>query len=154
MANPLGALVSGIQGILDFFGSLITSIIKAFSDLFSFIFIPSDGYFDNKLNYLNEKLSTKINTQDYEELLTSLQFASRAKAGLPNLTVNIMGQNCTIVDFSYYAKYQSVIYSWVRGLMFILLIFYNFNNIYKLIRGGSLSSATQTINNAKNGGTK
>ena len=140
--DPIGSIVDGITGVLSFLGGLVSSLISALGALLKALFIPSDSYFEHKLDSLNKVLQSRIKVQDYQDLLDSLQMASRARAGLPNLTATIWGHRVTIVDFSFYAKYQGTIYGWVRGVIFVLLIFYNINNVYKMIRADTLSYAS------------
>lgn len=140
--NPIGSIVDSFQSLLDFLGGLVKALVDAIGELLKALFVPSDKYFDNKINALNKTLQSRIKTQDYEELLHSLQLAGRARAGLPNLTVTLWGQTVTVVDFGFYAKYQSTIYGWVRGVMFVLLLFYNVNNIYKLVRRDTLQNGS------------
>lgn len=136
-SNPLESIINVLTSILEFFGGLVESLINALSSLLQYLFIPEEDYFDNMIGMLSDTLNERIKTQDYQELLESLQVSTRASS-LPNMTATFFGQKVTIVDMSIYSNYQSTIYSWVRGTMFILLLFYNVNNIYKLIRGGSL----------------
>ena len=140
--NPIGSIVDSFQSLLDFLGGLVKALVDAIGELLKALFVPDDGYFDKKINALNKTLQSRIKTQDYEELLHSLQLAGRARAGLPNLTVTLWGQTVTVVDFGFYAKYQSTIYGWVRGVMFVLLLFYNVNNIYKLVRRDTLQNGS------------
>lgn len=43
----------------------------------------------------------------------------------------------TIVDWQYLAKYLPTFHFFVRGLVFIYLIWFNYNNVLWLIRGTS-----------------
>lgn len=138
--NPIGSIIDAFDSLLDFLMGLVKALVDAFGELLKLLFVPDDGYFDKKINALNKTLQSRIKTQDYEDLLHSLQLAGRARAGLPNLTVTLWGQTVTVVDFGFYAKYQSTIYGWVRGVMFVLLLFYNVNNIYKLVRRDTLQN--------------
>lgn len=140
--NPIGSIVDAFESLLDFLAGFVKALVDAIGELLKVLFVPDDGYFDKKINALNKTLQSRIKTQDYEELLHSLQLAGRARAGLPNLTVTLWGQTVTVVDFGFYAKYQSTIYGWVRGVMFVLLLFYNVNNIYKLVRRDTLQNGS------------
>lgn len=141
LKDPVGSIVDGITSLLDFLGGLVSDLIDALGTLFKTLFVPSDDYFDKQFDRLSKTLGTRIKTQDYEDLLNSLQRASRASS-LPDFTANIMGHHLTIVDMSWYSKYQSTIYSWVRGVMFFLLLFYNINMIYKVIRKDTLQNGS------------
>lgn len=136
-SDPIGSLVSGFTSLLSFLGGLVSAI----GDLLKALFVPSDDFFDSKFNMLSKTLGTRVKTQDYEELLASLQVATRASS-LPDMTATIMGHQLTIVDMSWYSDYQTTIYGWVRGVMFVLLLFYNINQVYKLIRRDTLQNGT------------
>ncbi|MCR1868964.1 hypothetical protein NSA22_00785 [Longicatena caecimuris] len=136
-SDPIGSLVSGFTSLLNFLGGLVSAI----GDLLKALFVPSDDYFDSQFNMLSKTLGTRVKTQDYEELLASLQVATRAST-LPDMTTTIMGQQLTIVDMSWYSDYQTTIYGWVRGVMFVLLLFYNINQVYKLIRRDTLQNGS------------
>lgn len=151
--DPVGNILDFLGSIFDVIKSLGQFIIDGIMTVLKFLFIPDDKFFENKLNHLNDLLNQKIKTESYVELLENLQYAGRMRASLPPLTINIFGQNVTIVDFSLYAKYQETIYGWVRGFVFVFLVLYNFNNVYKLIRNGSMAGGmgTQAQNDYREG---
>ena len=53
------------------------------------------------------------------------------------------------INFSWVTKYKATWYAWVRGIIFILLIIYNINQIMKLFRGYSIGegASRDTSNN-------
>ena len=150
LTNPLCSIVDGFKWVIDFLGGIVEAIGSEIGKILKALFVPSDDYFDNQIKGLQSTLSKKLNTQDYEDLLNSLNTATRVKAGLPNLTCTIFGQKVTVVDMSWYADYQQTFYGFVRGTMFVLLIIYNLNMLYKLVRKDELSHKSD--NQLKGGG--
>lgn len=70
----------------------------------------------------------------------------------------IIGNNLTIntknfIDFSWITKYKNTWYAWCRGIIFILLIIYNINQIMKLFRGYNVAEGINKIENS-GGGSK
>lgn len=119
----------------------ITSLPSKFADLFK---ISDDFYTENILS-LNTKLQSRLNTDSY---ITAFGQIGQVEAETPNIKVIINGQECTIVNFSVFDNYKSQFHNFVRGGMFIFLILYNYNSVYMLIRGRTLTDSTGHLNNA------
>lgn len=129
------AIDSVVQTIADTFTNVILSIenfilnfydkiYESFKELLTFLFIPSDGYFDNLLGDVNGRYeeNTRLNTS--EILQTVKSFAKRlnnfiqqdfSNVSAPTITVNLSNAegkynygvgNVNVIDFSWFARYR------------------------------------------------
>lgn len=110
------------------------------------MFVPSDGYFDNKIENIKSNISKKIPYQDYVDLFETVkqvQSGEDISIDLNGYKVGNMNFNTKkFIDFSWITKYKNTWYSWVRGVLFIFLIIYNINQCIKLFRGYSISEGS------------
>lgn len=108
-------------------------------EFFIRLFVPSDGYFDNKIENIKSNISKKIPYQDYVDMFETVkqvQSGEDISIDLNGYKVGNMNFNTKkFIDFSWITKYKNTWYSWVRGVLFIFLIIYNINQVMKLFRG-------------------
>lgn len=135
-----------LNSIWDAIKSLPSQIITQLKEAIKYMFVPSETYFSSKFDSLKTKLETKLSYSSYVSLVEGL----RGSGGtFKDVRVTLYGSDIVLIPASIVNSQLDTIHSWVRGFIFILLIFYNINNIYKMIRGTSLISVTQTMNNRK-----
>lgn len=130
--GAINLIISGISTIADWVGSFF----KFLGDLLHDLFVPSDDYFESETNKLQSQIESKVGTEDYTNVLNSLTRASRT--GLQDIKVDLWGISVTLVPFSMITPYISTIQDWTRGFMFVFIVLWQINNMYKLIRGTSL----------------
>lgn len=122
------------------------------------LFVPSDGYFDDKVNEIKAKISEKIPYQDYIDMFETVkQVESGEDISIDLNGYNIFGMTFNInkfINFSWITKYKNTWYAWCRGIIFILLIIYNINQIMKLFRGYNVGEGISRINQQQSGGGK
>lgn len=111
----------------------ITSLLK---ELLIELFVPSDTFFNNWKNDFNNLLVTKLPYDTYNEFFDDIKAITQSK--LEDITITVYGKECTVLTFAWYYEYQTTIDHWIRGVMFIVLIFYNLNQMYKILRNTSL----------------
>lgn len=135
-----------LSDILDFIISIPGNIIDLLEALLIKLFVPSEDYFSNWKNQFNNRLNDKLPYNVYVEFLEDLKDISDTR--LDDITVNFYGQECTVFTFSWYYKCKDNIDSLIRGFTFIALVFFNINQVYKLIRGTSLYKLDKYIDKA------
>lgn len=145
--NALGGLLTTIR---DSMGSVLTKmhdiwvivlLIPAkilelpamIGEMLKTLFIPSDDYFALKFEGLKDGLETKLSVDTYAEIIES--FANANGGHFEDINAVVMGRTVTIVNAEPINSALSHIHRWVRGVIFALLAFYNFNQVLKLIRG-------------------
>lgn len=138
-SDPIGSIVSAFTWTVDFLGGLISSLLDGLGKLLKTLFVPSEDYFSTKFDGLNSDLKGHVDVSTYQDIMTSLTRVKSVRS-IPNITVDLWGQTLTIVDFGYIQSQQATINNWVRGFMFIFLVIFNINHVYKLIRKDTLSS--------------
>lgn len=147
-----------LQEILDWIGSLFLSLFKFLLDLLEkliqllkelliSLFVPSDAFVQEKVDMLKNQLEPKLPYAQYIKLFDSSYEGNELK----DIIINIYGQDVVIVKVTLFEHFRDLFNTGVYAVMFFLLAVYNYNNIYKLIRGTDYVSATNTINNATGG---
>lgn len=165
LGNVLIAPLNGIKSLVSNMGTAVSSMSSAVANIPSNVgnatqamlktlFIPSDDYFQNHFNTIKSKLYTRLSVTSYEALFNDVRNAkvgvfddikiSSYKVGNSNISLDT-----TIVDSKPINDAKPWYYPWVRGTVFILLIVYNYNQIYKLIRGTDMVSVGTTVSNMK-----
>lgn len=151
---------NAIDNIVDFKDSVIEWFAGFFIwlwELFLGLFIPdyqgtstlaegteSVGYFARKNNELLDLLQSKLKYNELINPWTSIKNITSSTP--PNITCTLYGQTFTIIDWSYMLEFRPTIYFWVRGFYYPLFLIYQYNQVYKLIRGSSY------VGNGKSGG--
>lgn len=133
-------VVKSIPGILSDIWETVKSIpakiIELLKDLLVSLFVPKDTYFNDWNNKFDNQLKDKLPYDTYNDFFENIKTITGAR--LHDIKVTIFGTECTVLTFQWYYKYEDTINGFIRGVMFIVLIFYNINMMYKLIRGTSL----------------
>jgi phage-related protein len=149
--DPIGSIVSAFTWTVDFLGGLISSLLDGLGKLLKTLFVPSDDYFNKKFDGLNGQLEGHVDVSTYKNIMDTFGRVKSVRS-IPNITVDLWGQTLTIVDFSYIQSQQATINNWVRGFMFIFLVIFNINHVYKIIRKDTLSNTGSGVNPDGKGG--
>lgn len=152
-SNAIDNIVEFKDSVIGWFAGFFTWLWQLFLGLF----IPdyqgtstlaegteSVGYFARKNNELLELLQSKLKYNELINPWTSLKNITSSTP--PNITCTLYGQTFTIIDWSYMLEFRPTIYFWVRGFYYPLFLVYQYNQVYKLIRGSSY------VGNGKSGG--
>ncbi len=140
-------------------------IVELIGDLLQFLFIPSDDYFSNLKETFLSEIESKIPYNDYITMFsTVLDISTDGQIEDVSISDYKVSDDLTLnvpsfIDFSFIIKYRSTWYSWVRGIVFILLIIYHINQINKLLRGvniadGSVNNSITFSNSLSSGNDK
>ena len=146
----LGSVLSSVlSSIFDFswLSNLINTIIEWLSsfwetllDFITGLFVPSDSYWTDKVTELTGEIKNKyphINIGKLEELAVGEKV-------FEDIYGTFFGQKCLIVR----ASIINNIIGWARpilqGLICIFLLIFNYNQLYKMLRNGSLSNASES----------
>ena len=122
-------------------------------------FVPDEDPVQVGLENVKNVVSDKLGFNSWTDLL----------AGLSNVTADSQSYTDTIsvygvgevtaefVDLSSYEQSRNMVYTIIRGVLAILLVIYNINQIYKLLnRGGTLADGVGAMQGSKSdtGGNK
>ena len=121
----LEKLRSIIQGILD--------LPEKIGDAIKRLFLPSDGFIEGKIDHFREKLlGMGVDTYDMGSIFNTEQpFA--------DITCSIRGQTVTIVRMDVVDKVVKKFRPIIRGFMWLMLVFYNFNQFMYFIGQHSMT---------------
>lgn len=144
--------VGSLPSIKDSIINLPSTIVSAIGSLLKTLFVPSDAFLQEKFNWIQSALKTKVNADAYDSIIKS--FKSAKQGQFTDVEIKIMGVQGKILDGSWIRNVLGTFHNWIRGLMFILLIFYNYNQVYKLIRGTDMVGVSNTIEHMKGGSEK
>lgn len=150
----LKALLMGIwnllKAILDLLLGLVNVLLTGLKGLSIDLFVPSDTYFSDVFEGFKNDLFNKLDITSY----TMLFDTDYAESNIKDITINIFGQTVTIVRFSMFEEFREIVNTLIYAFMFFLLAIYNYNQIYKLIRGTDYVSASATITHMGGGLTQ
>lgn len=99
------------------------------------LFVLPDSYFTDRFNEIRNEVPMLIFPLQIIDDLDSM--TRLGPYVLDDVTVNAWGGTHTIIDFQALRDVLPMVHNWVRGVIFILLLFYNYDQVYKLIRGGA-----------------
>ena len=144
----LKALLDALFKILNAILAIPSLIINALKALLLALFVPTDGFWDDNVNDLRKIVTDELDTEDLIDNVDDLGGVSGGQ--FRDVIVSLMGvDNLEVIDADSVNKVLDIIHKWVRGVVFPFLIFYNINQLYKLIRGTSLVEATRNLNRVK-----
>ena len=120
-------------------GGIPTTILNGIKSLF----VPDSEYFPSQFERLKTALNNKLPTSSIISIMETLKDIQAGE--ISPITIELYGHTYTLVDFSYYEQYKPVIYNWVRGFVYFFLLLYWASQLYKLIRGDTLSGNAFTF---------
>lgn len=136
----------------------VYKLIELLGNLLQLLFVPDENYFNSNIENLKTSLSSKIPYDDYIEIfgtIENVEGSNTSNVNLNNYTVG--GKQFSInnfIDFGWILQYKENWYSWARGIIFILLIIYNINQIMKLFKGYGIGEGNSRITENSGGVVK
>lgn len=125
-----------IPGWLNNFWDMLWDFLKK-------ILVPEDSYWIDKFNEMKEKLEEKVPGID----VSKLEELAVGENAFKDIYANFFGQECLVVRASLINRVISWARPIIQGALSILLLIYNYNQLYKLIRGGHMTNASEHIEN-------
>ena len=136
-ANIWSFFYEPLQDIWNGIVSLPSQIVSGIQEVFTFLFVPDEQYFQNKFNDIKTRFVAKIGVDGDD--LEVLQGASGANLdSMDGFRGTIYGQSVKFVDFSFLDGILPAVHNLARGFVYPLLVLYNMNQVYFLIRGVKL----------------
>lgn len=122
----IGEVIEGIKGISG-------GIINGLKELLLSLFVPEQEYFQNKFDQIKIKFFERvgIDTSEFEQL-------KDVSPENINFEVNLLGKDIKLIDLSFLDGILPKFHNLIRGFFYPLLLFYNMDQIYFLIRGTHL----------------
>lgn len=110
-------------------------IVSGIQDMLVFLFVPEEDFFSNKFHEIRESFTAKlgVDTSALDDLknVSGIDLDSGFEGSL-------YGQRVKFVDLSWFDEFKSKFHDVARGFIYPLLVLYNLNQIYFLIRGSYL----------------
>ncbi|MGC6178129.1 hypothetical protein [Lacrimispora sp. 38-1] len=126
--DPSPGIISGLRNVVNAISSLPGKIGNAILDILKSLFIPADGYLEEKINYLVERFKGAFAVTPYD---MSSVFSSEKE--LSDITVTMYGTTATIVNMDYVIEALTKFRKVIRGFITLLLLFYNINQFLAFI---------------------
>jgi len=132
----LTGISGALQGILNWLKTWLKSLIDALTALLSALFIPTDTALQNAFDPIMVGMKSKMDLHTFENFKSQMQSLSSPPA--PNITMDRNGVTYTVVDFTSFNDVRDRLWGWLRGYLFVFILLYNMNFVYRLIRGQSM----------------
>lgn len=139
----MSGIIDKLSSIAESIAQIPIDIINGIIEGITRIFVPDQAVVQEKIDYLVEVVqSMGIDTYDMSGIFSE---------GKPfeDITCTIAGQTVTIIDMSVVDEVVSEFKPVIRGFMWLMLVFYNFNQFLGLIgqqsmmMGGIISTVSQ-----------
>lgn len=130
----LSGILSGLTKIVNAITALPSKIISGITDALKSIFIPADGFIEEKVNQVVEKFKAAFGITAFD---MSLVFGG--SKSVADIDVTLYGRTATIVDTSYLSEALDFFRPVIRGFIALMLFFYNFNQFLGFIGQAPLS---------------
>lgn len=117
-------IIDKLKEILDF----LNGLIKKLTDMFVNIFVPKEGYFDEKGEEFKDSVSEKMpffydmfgwGKETFKQIEDDSGYSSEEGEVYNPLPVEIGGQTVPLVDFSYFDQYRSMIHGVIILLAYL-----------------------------------
>lgn len=138
-----GDIVGVAAGIFD----VVTDVAESTADLFDTIYravvaalkacfvLPAD-FFEEWKDIFIGMLQNKLSLEGYLAFISDIRDITASH--MEDFKVTLFGTECTVLTFSWYYKNIGTINDLIRGFTYIVLVFFNINQAYKMLRGTSL----------------
>lgn len=138
-----GDILGVVTGIFD----VATDVAQTTADLFDIIyravvaalkacFVLPEDFFEEWKDIFIGMLQNKLSLEGYLAFISDIRDITASQ--LEDFKVTLFGTECTVLTFSWYYKNIGVINDLIRGFTYIILVFFNINQAYKMLRGTSL----------------
>lgn len=139
-----------LQSILDLIRSISDWLTNFWDKLLEFIisiFVPSDSYFTDKFSDIMISLEQKLPNID----ISKLNDLAVGEYKFEDIYATFFGIECLVVRGSIINNIVGWAKPIIQGLIGLFLLLYNYSQVYKLIRGGSLVGSSNVVGNMING---
>ncbi|PPK82240.1 hypothetical protein BXY41_103456 [Lacrimispora xylanisolvens] len=126
--DPSPGIISGLRNVVNAISSLPGKIGNSILDILKSLFIPADGYLEEKINYLVQRFKVAFGITPYD---MSGMFSS--EKALADIKITIYGVTATVVEMDYVIEALAVFRKIIRGFICLLLLFYNINQFLGFI---------------------
>lgn len=118
-----------MEGITNITGGILNGL----KDLLLSLFVPEQEYFNNKFEQIKIKFLDRVGIDT-----SSLDELKNVSPENINFEANLLGKDIKLIDLSFISVILPQFHNLIRGFFYPLLLFYNMDQIYFLIRGTHL----------------
>lgn len=163
LTDPINSITTAIDGWQHFFDNFdinVTDKLKEWSEFFTGfddkmetlfsdmltglgdkivesikgVFLPSDGFFDEKVDFLKNKIAVTFGVSAYD-----MSHIFSAERSFTDFKANMYGKELTIIDMSYVVDALGTVRPIIRGFITLCLVFYNINQFLAFIGQPAIS---------------
>lgn len=167
IAEGIGGIIDAVKSIPEKLGSLLSDIwdtVKgipgAILDGIRSLFLPSDGYFEEKVGALRERFSFFESIVDTVQVFRNF-FENNDFTEPPVVTVNLnnadsgtdYGLNAKALDMSWYKPYKPTVDAVLSSMLWVVFVWNVFRDLPGIISGASSGAyAALSISKSEKGG--
>lgn len=137
----------GFSTGIDWLDTLLDNLFGGLGKFFSRIFIPSSGYFERKVNALQQKFRFWESIKKTAEVFLNF-FENTDFSEPPKITVNLSsatskydyGTSATFLDLSWYEPYKPSVDMLLSSIMWVVFAWNTFKNLPSIISGVSTAA--------------
>lgn len=127
--DGLGGILNGILSVVNVIGTVLSGIVDAIGNLLKSLFVPSDGFMDDKFNSVKKQLAARFDIGTYEELMKALQGYVAGKLDFGGY-----------IDITMWDKKLPTIKNFIRAFFYPIILLGDFNFVIWLFRGTTFGS--------------
>lgn len=119
---------SALSSVVDVITNLPQLIIDGIGNLLKSIFLPSDGFIEEKLDFLKRKFEVTFGIGAYD-----ISHVFSEEKALTDVKISFYGKNLTLVKMKYVLNALATFRPVIRGFIALLLVFYNINQFLAMV---------------------
>lgn len=124
-----------LQKLLVAVKAIPATLIGLLEDLLIKLFCPTDTVLQGGFDGIMAAFKEKTDYQTYIDLLS--RFQGLSEPDLDDITINWYGNTYTVITWDFFRRTKAIYSRYLRGFLYLFLLLFNFNNVYKLIRNSS-----------------
>lgn len=130
--NIINTIVKKINEIVEAISELVISIVDGIKEALISLFVPKNGYFEEKFNELLQAFSKKFNIESY---MTSLKSLNNASLTTINDVVVGSRYGTYSLDMSQLRNATTFIKPIITALYALIMLNFIFRKLYSIVRG-------------------
>lgn len=134
-----------ISSIVDWLTSFWDKLLEMLTNFISSLFLVEDSYWSDNIGEITEDIKSKYPSVD----VGALESLAVGEKKFVDIKASFFGVEGVVVRGSVVNNVISWARPIIQGAIAIFLLLFNYNQLYKIIRGGNVVSASEHIENIK-----
>lgn len=133
------------SALIDIWTSIVNlpfTLIDLLKSAIEYLFVPNEEYFAEKFDVIKTDFNNKIGV-DGAVIEQLGNVSAESLVGLSDFQGMMYGKQVQFMNLDWLNSYLPRLHNLARGFIFPLLVFYNLNQVYLLVRGVNLYGTGQ-----------